>query len=266
MKNRTKLGALLAAGLLTFGITASLALAATGASDQGVTPVLHDDANITIDGGGQTDKADCLAADGVELDAAGQATTDNGVTVTMTYDSDSGAVGFTATGGVVTIAYIKGGNAYNEYNYVTALGAGVASDGNLFAPDNASGGPAGLSHAIFCTGPSTAPSGSPSGSGAGESSAPSSDPSEAPSGSPSGSGAGDTSAPSGSPTGSGAGDTAAPTASPGGGGAGATQPPTDTLGTSGSGPSDGAWLLVVALGVLLGSVVILTPARTNRRR
>jgi hypothetical protein len=46
-----------------------------------------------------------------------------------------------------------------------------------------------------------------------------------------------------------------------------TQPSTDALGTSGqSGPSDSAWLLVVALGVLLASVVVLTPARSKTRR
>jgi len=46
-----------------------------------------------------------------------------------------------------------------------------------------------------------------------------------------------------------------------------TQPSTDALGTSGqSGPSDTAWLLVVALGVLLASVVVLTPARSKTRR
>jgi hypothetical protein len=57
------------------------------------------------------------------------------------------------------------------------------------------------------------------------------------------------------PSGGGAGDTDAP-----------TQPPTDTLGSNSSGPSDGAWLLVVALGVLLASVVVLTPARAKSRR
>jgi uncharacterized repeat protein (TIGR01451 family) len=81
-----------------------------------------------------------------------------------------------------------------------------------------------------------------------------------------GGGAGATAAPSASFGGGGAGNTAAPTASPGGGGAGATQPPTDTLGSSGSGPSDSAWLLVVGLGVLLASVVVLTPARVKSRR
>jgi hypothetical protein len=58
------------------------------------------------------------------------------------------------------------------------------------------------------------------------------------------------------------------TPTPGGGGGGETdQPPTDTLPANGtSGPSDGAWLLVVALGVLLASIVVLTPARAKSRR
>jgi hypothetical protein len=60
-----------------------------------------------------------------------------------------------------------------------------------------------------------------------------------------------------------------PTPPPGGGGGGETdQPPTDTLpgSTGSSGPTDGAWLLVVALGVLLASIVVLTPARAKSRR
>jgi hypothetical protein len=63
--------------------------------------------------------------------------------------------------------------------------------------------------------------------------------------------------------------TTPPTAAPTINGAGAiTQPPTDTqLGSAGtSGPSDGAWLLVVALGVLLASIVVLAPARAKNRR
>ncbi len=44
------------------------------------------------------------------------------------------------------------------------------------------------------------------------------------------------------------------------------QPATDALGTGSSGPSQTAWLLVVALGVILASVVILTPARVKNRR
>ena len=65
---------------------------------------------------------------------------------------------------------------------------------------------------------------------------------------------------------------AAPTPTPtlpGGGGAGDTdQPPTDGLaGSTGtSGPSDSAWLLVVGLGVLLASIVVLTPTKAKSRR
>jgi hypothetical protein len=63
----------------------------------------------------------------------------------------------------------------------------------------------------------------------------------------------------------------APTPTPGGGGQGEsdvpTQPSTDSvLGTGSSSPADSAWLLVVGLGVLLASIVVLTPARAKSRR
>ena len=46
-----------------------------------------------------------------------------------------------------------------------------------------------------------------------------------------------------------------------------TQPSTDAIGSTGSsGPAGSAWLLVVALGVLLASIVVLTPARSKTRR
>jgi hypothetical protein len=47
-----------------------------------------------------------------------------------------------------------------------------------------------------------------------------------------------------------------------------TQPATDALGGSNttSGPADASWLLVVAMGVLLASAVVLTPARMRSRR
>ena len=45
-----------------------------------------------------------------------------------------------------------------------------------------------------------------------------------------------------------------------------TQPPTDgVLGDSNSAPSNGAWLLVVALAILLSSVVFMTPSRKRSR-
>jgi hypothetical protein len=217
MKTRSKLAALLGAGVLAFGVY-GLTMAA-GASDQGVSPVLHS-GNITLDGNGESDAADCAAADGLETgDTSGSGTTDNGVTVEWTYDAGTKAFSFTADGGLVTIAYIKGGDAYNEYNYLDALGHGVDSDGNLFAPDNGSAGPAGLSHAVFCTSPSEE-----------ESQPPSFTNTEEP----------------------------------------ATDVPsltdTATIGSSSGGPSDSSWLLVAALGVLLASVVVMTPARAKNRR
>ena len=46
-----------------------------------------------------------------------------------------------------------------------------------------------------------------------------------------------------------------------------TEPNTSSIdGRGSSGPADGAWLLVVALGVLLASVVVMTPARAKSRR
>ncbi len=47
-----------------------------------------------------------------------------------------------------------------------------------------------------------------------------------------------------------------------------SEPDTATIGGSSGvgGPADGAWLLVVALGVLLASIVVLTPARARVRR
>jgi hypothetical protein len=225
-----KLTALLGTGALLFAF-AGTAFAATGASDQGVTPTLVDGANITLDGNGNSDQADCAAADGLETgDEGGEGTTESGVTVTWTYDAESKEFGFTATGGVVLIAYVKGGDAYNVYDYSPE---GVTSDGGMFAPDNASGGPAGLSHAVFCTAPGSEPSFEQSEEA--ETDAPSDVPSFEQSE------AADTDAPS--------------------------EPQTDAIsGTGNSAPADGAWLLVVALGVLLASIVVLTPARAKGRR
>jgi hypothetical protein len=234
MTSLKKLTALLGAGALVFAM-AGTALAATGASDQGITPSWHD-GNIGI--GTATpgkDSADCVAADGLETgNASGNGTTANGVTVTWTYDGTTKEFGFTATGGLVWIAYVKGGNAYNEYDY-SGLG-GVTSDGGMFAPDNASDGPAGLSHAVFCTSGETTTTTTTS-----EvvtttttdviTTTTTTDTFSSDTG-------GETDAPS--------------------------EPNTATLGTSTGAPADGAWLLVIALGVLLGSIVVMTPAKARR--
>jgi hypothetical protein len=204
MNKRSKLAALLGAGLLTLGVV-GIALASTPASvPGGITPVFHD-GNISEAGQGHTDGAACAGADAVGQDGAGTLTTTNGVAVTVTYDAGTKAVAFSATGGKVLIFYVKGGNGYNEYDYANP---GVASDGALFAPDNGSDGPAGLSHWVACTAAGPSISGEPA----------------------------------------------------------TDQPHTDAIGSTGSsGPTDTAWLLVVALGVLLASIVVLTPARAKRR-
>ncbi|MBI2781954.1 MAG: hypothetical protein HYX55_09195 [Chloroflexi bacterium] len=222
MTSLKKLAALFGAGALVFAMAGTV-LAATPASDQGVVPTTVDPGNITLDGKGNNDSANCAVADGLETgDSAGSDDTDNGVHVAWTYDGTSKAFGFTATGGLVTIAYVKGGNGYNKYDYTGKSGGGVASDGNMFAPDtNGDGKPQGLSHAVFCTSPSE-------------------------------------SEPTPTPTfgSSQAGETDQ-----------ATEPNTAAIGGNGtSGPADSAWLLVVALGVLLASVVVLTPARAKSRR
>ena len=73
--------------------------------------------------------------------------------------------------------------------------------------------------------------------------------------------------PSPTPTFSGGGGDLTPTPTFSGGGEDLTEPPTDTIGGRGtSSPADSAWLLVVALGVLLASIVVLTPARAKAPR
>jgi len=245
MSTTKKLGALFGAVVLLFAVFGIAAAAVPGATEQGVSPILHDGANITAAGNGNNDKANCDAADAVEIgDASGDGTSTNGVTVHLvTENGESGEqnneVDFTVDNGVVTIAYIKGGNGYNEYDYGVG---GAAWDADLYSPVNGSGNPAGLSHAVFCTGPAQ--------------------PSEAPSFEQSQ--ADTTSAPSeATPT-----DPVSEAPSFAQSQADVTQCPCDT--TPGlantSHPADGAWLLVVALGVLLASVVVLTPARAKNRR
>src|SRR5688572_21777272 len=111
MNKRKKLLALLGAGVLSLTMVGT-AFAATPASDQGVVPTEHA-GNITADGEGGSDAADCAAGDVIETgNTGGSDTTDNGVTVTWTYDAGTKAFGFTAEGGLVSVAYIKGSNSY----------------------------------------------------------------------------------------------------------------------------------------------------------
>jgi len=146
MKMRSRLAALLGAGALVFALF-GVTSASTPASDQGITPTLHTHANITLAGGA------CGEGDGIETGNTSGSGSINGVSVAWTYNSTSRALAFVATGGLVTVAFVKGGDDYNEYDYSGKPDGGVSSDGHLYAPDNASGKPAGLSHAVFCTEP-----------------------------------------------------------------------------------------------------------------
>jgi hypothetical protein len=75
---------------------------------------------------------------------------DGKLTVTLAVSGKS--LGFT-TNIPVAAVIVKGGDAANVYRY----GSGSTGDSGLYAPINASGGPAGLSHVDFCYKPQTPP-------------------------------------------------------------------------------------------------------------
>jgi hypothetical protein len=73
-----------------------------------------------------------------------------GVTITA-IDVDAGTLSFAADEGkLVSAVFMKGSDTQNLYDYSGFSGGGVAHDDGLVTPDNASGGPAGISHVDFC--------------------------------------------------------------------------------------------------------------------
>jgi hypothetical protein len=130
----TRLGALASASVLM--------LSAAGAvSAASVTPTFHE-GNITAK------TANCPTGNtAIEIAGGAASASGAGVTVTVTYHDDN-SIDFAATGGTVSIAFVKGGENYNEYAYSPS----VASDTNLVSPavgaDN-SNIPA-VSHTVFC--------------------------------------------------------------------------------------------------------------------
>lgn len=77
-------------------------------------------------------------------------TTQGGVTVSWDNDGDK-TVSFEATGGVlVAVAFVKGGNDQNVYDYTGEAGGGVDHDNGLVAPNNEGGQQAGISHVDLC--------------------------------------------------------------------------------------------------------------------
>jgi hypothetical protein len=206
MNKRSKLAALLGAGLLTFGI-AGIALANDLGTDHPsqVAPTTLQE-NIDVNGVGE------LCDDFVDLGimpGAGEVGLHFILTSPEAASGNiSGSVDGTAFGPVANTVHGQGGGALQWYVVVDGDGDSVIDS----ATTDVNGGQLTLSHICF-------------------------------------------------------GSEATPP--PGGGGEGDTdQPPTDALGApSGtSGPTDTAWLLVVALGVLLASIVVLTPARAKSRR
>ena len=241
------------------GVVAMLAIAILGPSAAGVaaasvTPVLHADANVNED--------DCpQGTTGIKITPPDDSGSAAGVTVDVTYDagSDPKALDFTATGGVVMVAFIKGGNDYNEYNYSPA---GVTADTDLVAPNNSSGTPAGVSHSVFCVAenqetnpPTETPTAPPT-------ETPTAPPTETPTAPP-------TETPTAPPTGE-VEPTPGATATPTGeveaatGTPRTTLPPTDTVGGDQQ-QGSGTWrMLLIVMAGLLSGILALTPKRARR--
>jgi hypothetical protein len=126
-----RLSALLGAIVLTFGVSAA-ALAAS------VTPVATT---------GNFVATDCPAGTiGIMITPPDTSGSAGGVTVTVTYNADKTSLDFTATGGLVWWAIVKGGDTYNTYTYPS----GVTSDTDLVAPLNNGNQQPAISHSVFC--------------------------------------------------------------------------------------------------------------------
>ena len=108
-----------------------------------VVPTLHVDANDTS--GLCPEGSTYIKINGP---IGGDTDAGNGITITLdNIDNPQGNVDFSIDGGLALKVFVKGGNDFNEYDYTPG---GVASDTGLTTPDNASGGPAGVSHVSFC--------------------------------------------------------------------------------------------------------------------
>jgi hypothetical protein len=128
------------AGAALIGPGASGALATS--LPPSVTPTPHEgniteckDGYITIFVNGNSGTGDDSVSNG-------------GVTVNVHFDADN-TLDWTATGGTVSIVYVKGGDGYNEYDYNPA----VTSDTGLAAPLNGGENVPDISHAVFCANP-----------------------------------------------------------------------------------------------------------------
>ena len=173
----------------------------------------------------------------------------------VTYHDDN-SIDFAATGGLVSVAFVKGGDNANKYAYSPA----VASDTNLVSPLNGGGQVPAVSHTVFCVVKAAPP---PSGRDVppGDDVPPSVPPSEVPPSVPASVPA--SVPPSDTPSGSVLAETGAPS-----GGVEAetnvpTAPSTD-IGDNSSGPGNSMPVLLIVLGIIGLAAVVLTPKRARR--
>ena len=272
-----RIGALLAATALLLSFAGTAFATITGPS---VTPIEHSGNITTCPAGYST----------VFIDGPGQGTTSDsgnagGVTVQVWYSNGQTTVAFAATGGVVNIAYIKGGDNYNEYNYG---GAGAVADSGLVSPLNGGGNVPTVSHTVFCVTATTTTTSSSTSSSTTQSTSSSttetsSSTSSSTTQSTSSSTTETTSSTSSQSTTSSAttsGITTLQTTSssattaqtPSGSVEGATgspqltPPATDAMSSASSQTPSGSWNLLLAAGVVLTlAILVLTPAAKSRR-
>jgi Domain of unknown function DUF11 len=233
MTKRSKLGVLLGAGLLTFAV-AGMALAAPAPPGISVTKAQSPLTTLPVGGGVVTYTLVVTNSGGVTFHSASVSDANCDATPTFSSSSDgtsspggTGSAGFLDTGVAWTFTCTRDLTGQPPGSYTNVAAAFGCTDSSTC--NLAAHTVTATSNTVTIAIPAPTP------------------------------------APTAAPT---AGPTAAPTRAPGATGAPAvTAPPTDELGSAGtSGPSDGAWLLVVALGVLLASIVVLAPARTKSRR
>jgi hypothetical protein len=236
--NKRRIMAILGASMLTLSV-ATVALAIELKTEhQGITVSWDENGDPAITGG-FSNSVECEApgqgevifhfvqsGQGIAPNAGGEAAN----TIDVDFNDEADVTGWAADD-------VKD----NNVDWFVPVDASDGSVTLVTADSNVEGGELRISH--ICVGDAPDEEESPP-------------PSAPPSASPFQSVEAETDAPTETPFQSVEGDTDAP-----------TEPNTATVGGNGTGaPGDGAWLLVVALGVLLASIVVLTPARAKAPR
>jgi hypothetical protein len=238
MRTRDKLGALIGAGLLTVAL---------GSTVSAVTPLAAPTYTLTVQKAATPSAVGVGGADVLFTITVNNTGTGSFAAVNVT-DSIGGCT-LSAPSGTGAPTTLAGGDSWTYTCTVTGVTPDTTNTATVYACHNNGAGCNQSGHDATGEGSVTVtldteatlpppPSASPG-------------PSDTPAPT-------DTAAPSTgaspTPVGTGNGDTDQP-----------TMAPTNSALDGGSGPADGAWLMVVVLGVLLASMVILTPAKAKRR-